>query len=94
MLAGTKKLLGKEYKHFCDSMLTAHDNNALPVGFQVDDVMGVSCQDICDLCNDFENDTDLKLTAHLFACHECGKAHVFFEVDNQDDEKEYTKYLQ
>ena len=95
LLAGTKKLMGTQYKRFCETMLEAAENGALPVSLQLDDTFGITCQDIGDLCNEFEKDTELELTAHFFVCHDCGKLHVIFEVDySNEEEDEDTSYLQ
>lgn len=95
MLAGTKKLMGTQYRNFCDTMLEAANNESLPASLQLDDTFGMTCQDIGDLCYEFEKDTGLELTAHFFVCHYCGKLHVIFEVDYPNEEEdEDTSYLQ
>ena len=95
LLAGTRKLMGNEYKHFCETMLEAAEEGSLPITLQLKSTFGVTCQDIGDLCFDFEHDTDLKLSAHLFLCDECNSLHAMFEVDYPEEEEDGgTEYLQ
>ena len=95
MYKGTRKIVGSEYKRLCETMTEMAENDALPVTFKLEEIRDLSCQDIGDLCNEFERDTDLEMTAHVFVCHDCGRTHIIFEVDYKDDEEdEDTSYLQ
>ena len=77
-------------------MVLAAENDPLPQAFQLDEVAGIMCSDIGDLCRRFEKDTELELTANLFVCRDCGKTHIRFEVDYKEDEEEIKDktYLQ
>ena len=95
MLAGTRKLMGNKYSEFCEAMIAAAEKDALPISIVVENTFGMTFQDISDLCKEFEKDTGLELTGHLFMCHECNQLHVQLDVDYPEEEEEEDKrYLQ
>lgn len=94
LLAGTKRLMPTAFHDLCETMMTAADEGALPQTLQLNNIFGVTCQDIGDLCNDFEKETELKITAHIFYCRECDKTHAIFEVDYDEDEEDQKILLQ
>ena len=87
MLEGTKKLFPKDYEQFKEAMISAANDNSLPVSLQLDDIRNYTLKDLQDMFSDFIIDTGLEINGSLFFCHDCGKLHLILEIcrDKMED---------
>lgn len=92
MLNGTKKLFPKDYQSFKEAMISAANNNSLPVCLQLDDIRDYTLNDLQDTFSDFNMDTGLEMNGSLFLCHDCGKLHLILEICR--DQMEELRILQ
>ena len=46
MLEGTKKLFPKDYQRFKDAMISAADDNSLPVTLELDEIRDYTLRDL------------------------------------------------
>ena len=81
MREGTKRLFTKDYDKFKESMIEAANENNLPISLQLDDVGDYTLKDLQDAFDDFNMDTSLELTGHLYFCQKCKKLHLIIDVD-------------
>ena len=88
MLNGTKRLFPNDYKDFVESMVEAADEEELPVMLQLDDLKDYTLKDIQDMFFEFNRDTALEITGHLFLCDDCGKLHLLIKVDYPGEDGE------
>lgn len=88
MLNGTKKLFPTDYDKFTDAMITAAEEDELPVTLQMDDISKISLNDIQDLFLEFKHDTGLAIAGHLLMCRDCGMMHLLLDVDYPEDDEE------
>ena len=92
MLEGTKKLFPTDYERFKEAMITAANDNSLPVALQLDEIRDYTLKDIQDTFSDFSLETGLEMNGSLFFCHNCGKLHLVLEVSR--DRTEDMRILQ
>ena len=92
MLEGTKKLFPTDYERFKEAVITAANDNSLPVALQLDEIRDYTLKDIQDTFSDFSLETGLEMNGSLFFCHNCGKLHLVLEVSR--DRTEDMRILQ
>ena len=88
MLSGTQKLFPTDYKKFTQAMISAAEDDELPVALQLDDVKDYTLKDIQEMFYEFHRDTSLDIEGRLFLCDDCGKLHLLIEVDYPEESKE------
>ncbi len=49
MMEGTKKLFPKDYEQFKEAMISAANDNSLPVSLQLDDIRDYTLKDLQDI---------------------------------------------
>ena len=79
MLPGTKKLFPTDYEKFKKAMLSAAENDELPVVLQLGDVKDFTLKDFQDTFNDFQRETGLEVTGSMFLCDHCDRLHLNLE---------------
>ena len=87
MLAGTRKLFPTEYENFKEAMLTAAEEDELPVALQLDEIKNFTLQDFQEAFYEFHVDTGLDITGTMFICPDCGRLHVLVEVNYPDEDE-------
>jgi len=92
MREGTKKLFPSDYQQFKEAMISAANDNSLPICLQLDEIRDYTLKDLQDTFADFKMDTDLEMSGSLFLCHDCGKMHLQIEISQL--RKEGTHVLQ
>ena len=90
MLEGTKKLFPTDYAKFTEAMVSAADEDELPVALQLDDLKDYTLKDFQDMFYEFKRDTGLDIVGTLFMCNDCGKLHLLIEVDYPSENEEKT----
>lgn len=91
---GTRKLMGNNYIPFCASMCQSAEFDALPQFIELKDTKMILCQDIADLCQQFEEDTGLEMTGNFYYCDDCEALHVILKIDFFDEEEPFKPLLQ
>ena len=86
MLQGTKKLFPTDYAKFTKAMISAAEDDELPVTLQLDDIKDFTLKDLQDLFLEFHQDTGLDIQGNIFMCNDCGRMHLMLEVDYTDKE--------
>lgn len=92
MQNGTRKLFSTDYEKFKEAMISAANDNELPIGLQLDDIRDYTLKDLQDTFSDFNLETGLEMNGSLFFCHDCGKLHLLLEVSR--DQREDLRKLQ
>ena len=92
MQEGTKKLFPTDYDRFKEAMISAANDNSLPVALQLDDIRDYTLKDLQDAFSDFNMDTGLEMNGSVFFCHDCGKLHLMLEISR--DRTEDLRILQ
>ena len=92
MQNGTRKLFPTDYEKFKEAMISAANDNELPIGLQLDDIRDYTLKDLQDTFSDFNLETGLEMNGSLFFCHDCGKLHLLLEVSR--DRREDLRKLQ
>ncbi len=74
-------------EQFKEAMISAANDNSLPVSLQLDDIRDYTLKDLQDMFSDFIIDTGLEINGSLFFCHDCGKLHLILEIcrDKMED---------
>ena len=92
MLEGTRKLFPDNYERFKETMISAANEDDLPVSLQLNDIRDFTLKDFQDAFSDFSMETGLEMNGSLFFCHDCGKLHLALEITR--DRTEDTRILQ
>jgi len=89
MLEGTRKLFPDDYERFKEAMISAANEDDLPVSLQLNDIRDFTLKDFQDAFSDFSMETGLEMNGSLFFCHDCGKLHLVLEItrDRTEDKR-------
>ena len=88
MKNGTKKLFPTDYEAFKTAMFEAAEMDEFPIMLEVHHPEKFTFKDFQELIEDFRMDTGFNMEGHFCACTDCGKLHVFVEVDYLDIEQD------
>ncbi len=86
MQDGTRKLFPTDFEKFKEAMISAANDDELPIGLQLDDIRDYTLKDLQDTFSDFNLETGLEMNGSLFFCHDCGKLHLVLEVSRDRTE--------
>jgi len=90
LLNGTKKLFPTDYHIFKEAMIAAAEEDSLPVVLELKDIKNFTLNDFEETFFEFQKDTGLDITGSMAICPDCGRLHVFVEVDYPEEEEENT----
>ena len=92
MLEGTKKLFPSDYQQFKSAMLSAADDDNLPVQLQLNDIANFTLKDFEDLFTEFNFETSLEMRGKFSISPDCGKLRLVLEVDRGENRE--PRFLQ
>ncbi len=87
MLEGTKKLFPTEYEKFKAAMISAANDDELPVSLKLEDISSFTLKDFQDAFTDIEFETGLKASASMELNPITGKLELIMCVDHSDSLK-------
>ena len=66
MLEGTRKLFREDYEQFKEAMISAANDDELPVCLQLNDIRDFTLMDFQDAFSDFSMETELEMKGSFF----------------------------